>query len=243
MLGTCAPRPVVWACTAGLVAVSSLTGCSLIFDGGSYEGDAGGSVMDAGLADASVADAGARDSDAGPGDSDAGPAAGRECSTHLDCLESPAEADYVCRPRSMEVGPPFFCAPECEAEADCGPIGGGDAHEDGAVCVSGGFCGCWTDADCPDPGRPQCDTALELCVECTRNMDCDPPRTQELCFQGACTQVRCPGGPNDCNVDGAGGACLPAPMGAVCSDFCMLDTECPGDTACRGVELTRRRCE
>ncbi len=206
-------------------------GCSLVFDGSRYEGEA----RDAGGADGG-ADAGVDAAAPDAGGVDAGATA---CRSHRDCLESPREEDYVCVPDGAGA---FVCDEVCVEATDCQGIAGGPGHDEGVLCRPTGDCGCATSEHCEDALFPACHRAEQLCVErnCNANMDCIALTPGTYCFGGVCQRITCSSAA-DCAGEG-NAACTAGPMGAgpsLCSDTCALDGDCPTGTTC-GVTPPRR---
>ena len=213
-------------------------GCSLVFDGGKYEGsgiDAGPGTMDAG-ADGGI-DAGGTDAGTDAGGTDAG--GRRVCTTHDDCLFSSSELDYVC---VSDGAGGHVCADACAAPTDCQALGGGLGHVDGRLCLPSGDCGCETGEDCEDATYSACGRRDQLCEEsnCRTNMDCIAVMPGTYCFGGLCQRVACATAA-DCTGEGAA-ACADPPGGMgprVCSDECVNDTDCMTGQTC---SATTRRC-
>ena len=144
---------------------------------------------------------------------------------------------YVCVPSAG--GP--TCAESCTAPTDCGPLGGGPAHDDGSLCLPGGDCGCGTSMHCMDARFPSCDRESETCEtsDCVNNQDCTAPL---LCFGGRCQTWACPGGLEDCAGERGSPACIAGPGGTirVCSDNCLRTEDCVGGLTCQGPAGDRR---
>ena len=212
-----------------------ISGCSLLFDGSNHEGssaDAGPSSVDGGV------DAGA---DAGA-DAEVGFLA---CENHRDCRDTMVDENYVCVPRGGTVGGQFFCADECTATEDCGPLGMEPGHDEGTECLPTDDYDYANSTHCLDPGFPSCHRSEQQCQvsNCTSNEDCGRLNPGTLCFAGVCQMWACPMGTGDCSDEPSPSACIIGPGGTFrfCSDNCIADADCPGGTMCMG-RIPDRRC-
>ncbi|MBX3274480.1 MAG: hypothetical protein KF729_29715 [Sandaracinaceae bacterium] len=151
---------IVWALGAG--------GCSLLFDGGVYEGRPDAGASDAASDAAGEADAATRP--CRPGED--------ACCSAFDCLTGSADLPFCAYHPADDV---YRCAATCGDDRDC------TGHPFGEVCVSVGparTCGCTSEAHCNDPVFPYCgQPALPDCVECRTTSDC---ASGELCDLGLC---------------------------------------------------------
>lgn len=125
---------------------------------------------------------------------------------------------------------------------------------DGEVCVSGGTCGCLTDANCTQDTAPICNTETNQCVACLSSTDCGAPTpfcdtTDNTCV-GCVGEADCTGNLDAC-VTNACVACddradcvddvgLPACVGNACRQ-CDVNTDC-GSSATPRCDLASSTC-
>jgi Cys-rich repeat protein len=103
---------------------------------------------------------------------------------------------------------------ECRASADCSA--GQNCNSVLELCAPS----CTLGSDCTGPDMPRCSSELDLCVQCTEDLDC-AGRKEPVCGRGG----RCVGcrSDTDCNPDAGKPSCN------LTSQRCE---ECSGDASC-----------
>ena len=141
----------------------------------------------------------------------------------------------------------YQCKVACSAAAECG----------GQLCAPRGVCvNCIGDTDCTSGNERFCDTALDRCIECRADLDCNADHRYCNLERSHCVECRsnldCPGGTctdgGDCEIpcfsDAQCGGKKPAcSLSTGTCVECLADSYCPADKpGCRVSDLKCSDC-